>query len=132
MVLPQEQDRCSLHISWEKEKKGHLVTGKRLTPVQEPQKALLRLLDLYQAGQCRPLPFFPETSLAWATAKEGGELDAARKTWAGNFLWSGEGSDPAYGYFYPPDLEPFDQEFVALTSLFAEILSHQEDYHATA
>nr|WP_240194743.1 exodeoxyribonuclease V subunit gamma [Desulfobulbus rhabdoformis] len=132
MVLPQEQDRCSLHISWEKEKKGHLVTSKRLTPVQEPQKALLRLLDLYQAGQCRPLPFFPETSLAWATAKEGGELDAARKTWAGNYLWSGEGSDPAYGYFYPPDLEPFDQEFVALTSLFAEILSHQEDYHATA
>ncbi|MFD2449003.1 exodeoxyribonuclease V subunit gamma [Vogesella fluminis] len=43
----------------------------------------------YRQGQSQPLPFFARTSLAYARAKPGQELDAAQNEWAPDFTGSG-------------------------------------------
>ena len=100
-------------------------------PISEPY--LHRLLDLYWQGLSQPLPFFPETSLAWAKAAGTGKEEAkARQIWENSFQRTGEGGNPAYGYFFSPTELPLSPAFVELTSLFLPILAHLEDDRAVA
>ncbi|MDD2462724.1 MAG: exodeoxyribonuclease V subunit gamma [Desulfobulbus sp.] len=132
LLRPLGQGLSSIHLSCERQQKIQAVQHAMLHPVAGPEAILEHLLGLYWQGLSRPLPFFPDTSLAWAEAKPGMEADKARAVWAGGFQWEGEGSDPAYGYFYPAQALPLSEEFVDLTTLFAPILAHLEDGHATS
>lgn len=67
-----------------------------LDPVNDPLAELGRLLDLYWQGLREPLHFFPETSLAWCTAKEARRDIAAEQCWNGGNWKRGECEDPAY------------------------------------
>ena len=69
----------------------------------DPNWARERLADLvalYRMGQSRPLPFFPETCLAWAEARAANDWGPppAKATWRAKDKWStrwdsGEGDD---------------------------------------
>jgi exodeoxyribonuclease V gamma subunit len=132
LLRPPGQPLGSLHLSWERQNKVAGVVQSLLQPVDDPEPILAHLLDLYWQGLSRPLRFFPETSRAWAEAKMGVEADKALLVWAGGFQWAGEGSDPAYGYFFPSHVLPLNEEFVALSELFAPVFAHLEDGYAAA
>jgi len=132
LVRPPGQGLSSIHLSWERQQQTHAVQQWLLQPVADPEAMLAQLLALYWQGLSRPLPFFPETSRAWAEAKPGKAEDDARLAWTGNTIIRGEGSDPAYGYFFPAQSLPLSEEFVDLTTLFAPILANLEGADAVA
>lgn len=78
--------------------------------VGDPRFELRRLLDLYWQGLREPLHFFPETSLAWCLAGEGGKDIEAGRCWNGGFRKKGEGEDPAYRIGLRGGI-PLDQNF---------------------
>jgi len=132
LMRPSGHASRSIHLSWERQQKTDTVRQWLLEPVAQPEPILAQLLDLYWQGLQRPLPFFPETSCAWAEAKPGKAQDDARQAWLGSYAIRGEGSDPAYGYFFPPQPPPFGEEFVALTGLFAPMFAILEETDAAA
>ena len=82
---------------------GFDTKGVRRMELRGPKGArrlLGELLDLYARGLTEPLPFFPETSWAYAEARWGrgkGEkqaLGAARRAWEGGWGRKGERDDP--------------------------------------
>lgn len=74
-----------------------------------PELFLQNLLDLYQEGQSRILPFIPETSYAFVTKSKGAAMDS----WVGGFCGNGDSSDPyflrAFGENGPMDMDEFDK-----------------------
>ena len=86
-------------------------------PVPDPLPLLEELLSLYWEGLQGPLPFFPETSGAWAEAlfrkerSSGDAREAARKAWEPNgYGFPGEGEDPYLDLCFRGNLplgEPF-------------------------
>lgn len=87
----------------------------RLRPVAEPHAVLAALLDLYRAGQRRPLPFFPRTSLAFVDSGGRDPRAAARAQWEGERYgngngYAGEGRQPYYALAFR-GVEPLDDEF---------------------
>jgi exodeoxyribonuclease V gamma subunit len=90
------------------------------------------LLEIYGKGLKAPLPFFPETSLAYAEALSGGkrsEADALRKaenTWMGNERQRGEGDDPYFRLCFGTS-SPLDKEFrETALAVFGPLLRHRE------
>mgnify|MGYP003321741155 FL=1 len=60
--------------------------------VEKPSDLLADMLRLYREGLTRPLPFFPRS--AWAYASAGGDpMKAALKTWEGSRFSRGESED---------------------------------------
>ena len=103
-----------------------------LRPVEDPEPLLAQLLAFYWQGLSRPLPFFPESSRAWAEAKVEVQVERAQAAWVGNFNYAGEGTDLAYGYFFSPQSLPLDEEFIELAALFTPIFTHLEKDDAAA
>ena len=66
-----------------------------LTRVDNSQEVLSSLMDLYWEGLMRPLPFFPQTSFAYASSDKPREerLVKARIDWLGGEFKPGEGED---------------------------------------
>ncbi len=69
--------------------------------IGESREILGSLISMYSAGITGVLCFFPETSLEYARAVQGGELPAdalrkAMKIWDGSDYSRGEGKDPYY------------------------------------
>ncbi len=69
-----------------------------VTPA-EARSVLGGLVQLYRDGQRAPLPFFPETSLAWAEALRGTDdwgraRAAAERAWLSSERTTGEDADP--------------------------------------
>jgi exodeoxyribonuclease V gamma subunit len=67
-------------------------------PVAEPRPVLAQLLELYWKGLSSPLPFFAESSWAYAAAMTGGKgreaaLRAAWSRWLDGYAHNGEGGD---------------------------------------
>lgn len=68
--------------------------------VDAAEELLLNLLGFYWKGLCAPLPFFPDTSWAYAHALQAGDtsgqkaLTAARRKWEGNEHTRGDREDP--------------------------------------
>lgn len=132
LLRPPGHNVTSIYCSWERQQGASGVQQTALRPVQDPQPLLAQLLEGYWQGLSRPLPFFPETSRAWAEAREGAEADKAQAVWAGGYNFTGEGSDPAYGYFFSAQSLPFSEEFVQLAALFNPLFDHVEAPHAAA
>jgi len=132
LLAPEGMPRRSIHLARDASKTAAPVRRIVLGPVADAEAQLRRLLDLHWQGLAAPLPFFPETSLAWARAATGKEEEKARPVWTGGFQRSGEGDHPAYTPFFSPDELPLSAEFVALTGLFAPILAHLEEDRAVA
>ncbi len=77
-----------------------------IDPPDDPQKILLSWLKAWRQGQSRPLVFFPETSMAFASV-EGGKRDSdpwrdAHRKWKGSEFSEigGEESDPFFSLVF--------------------------------
>ncbi len=132
LLRPPGQELYSLHCCWQRQQGIIGVQQLRLRPVQDPEPLLAEFLAYYWQGLSRPLPFFPESSRAWAEASEETAADKAQVAWVGGYNIAGEGADPAYGYFFPPQSLPLSEAFIELTALFTPIFEHLEAEHAAA
>lgn len=101
-------------------------------PTEDAAVHLARLLTLYREGLRRPLPFFPQSSMAFAEQRlERGKpletaLTAARKTWLG-YNGSGEGEDIYYQRCVG-DGDPFDEAFQETAlAIFAPLFDHRRE-----
>ncbi len=103
----------------------------RYTPIEECEKALQVLLDLYWRGLSKPLHFYPESSWAYARSVEGGEtpekaLERARKIWVGSRSYRGECEDLYYRLCFGKT-EPLDEEFEKVArDVFKPLLEFEE------
>ncbi|MEJ2481237.1 MAG: exodeoxyribonuclease V subunit gamma [Acidihalobacter sp.] len=103
----------------------------RLGPVTDAPAHLQALVGLYREGWREPLPFFAETSLAYAERllRKGEDaeaaLAAAAKVWAGNQFVAGE-ADDAYNRLAFRALEPLDARFAELAErVYAPLFAAQ-------
>ena len=105
-----------------------------LKPVPDAARHLQSLLNFYWQGLSAPLSFFPETSLAWATAqhRERDPHEAARQIWENNFNRDGEGCDPALLLCFAWEHFTATPDFIELAALYEPILTHLEDDSAAA
>lgn len=102
-------------------------------PSVAAQKCLDELVTLYQQGWRQPLPFFPQSAYAYATAMQKDDnkekaLAAARKIWAQDEFnpASGEEDDPYYRLAFPDD--PLNAAFIVLaTQIFTPLLNAGAD-----
>ena len=103
----------------------------RLGPVEDAEGHLARLAAAYWEGLRRPLPLFPETSLAFAERLHRSQdaeqaRESARKVWRGNDYQRGE-SDDAYHQLVFRDRDPLDAEFERVSrELFLPMLEHRQ------
>ncbi len=121
---------------------GTIIVGAdsiaKLAPVSEPLPVLEKLLEIYWAGLCRPLKFFPESSFAFARADFPAPAGARGKTartpidfaldkWNGNdFGLPGEREDGYVSLFFP-DGAALDLEFEAgARAVFRPLLEKME------
>ena len=92
-------------------------------PLEDPSRILKELLSLYLSGISRPLPFFPETSFAYAkkmaaTGDQSAALHKASSIWEGNaFLSFSEASD-AYHQLCYRGKNPLDACFKETAQVF--------------
>jgi exodeoxyribonuclease V gamma subunit len=98
-------------------------------PVERGEEILARLLDRFLEGLVKPLPFFPESSFAYASSllekgKTPGEaLQEAGKCWTGNDFHRGECQEESYRVCFD-EVDPLDTEFAALAvEIFEPILA---------
>ncbi len=97
-----------------------------------PDKILENLLKHYWEGLCRPIHFFPKSSLEYATMileKNRSNEDAivkAKDKWTGNMYIRGEMEDPNYQLCFR-GMNPFDPEFEDLAlDLWGPLLAHKK------
>ncbi len=101
---------------------------------EEPRQVLHALLLLYGMGLKSPLPFFPDTSLAYAEAVIGGkktEEEALRKAdgiWRGNEQIPGEGDDPYFRLCFGTEA-PLTRDFrETALEVFEPLLRHRKRF----
>ena len=101
---------------------------------EEPRQVLHALLLLYGMGLKAPLPFFPDTSLAYAEAVIGGkktEEEALRKAdgiWRGNEQIPGEGDDPYFRLCFGTEA-PLTRDFrETALEVFEPLLRHRKRF----
>lgn len=99
-------------------------------PVQNPEKILEHLLQVYWKGLSEPVHFFPVTSYKYAhllLVKEKVEYDAlenARRTWDGNDFNPGESNDLYFNLCFR-ETDPLNDEFERIsTEVFEPIFQH--------
>ena len=73
--------------------KLHLVgkDAERELSSENASKKLTRLTEIYLAGLRKPLPFFPDTSLAYA---KNGDINSALRKWESGDYHTGDGDNP--------------------------------------
>jgi len=87
------------------------------SPVEEPEEILQAVLELYWQGLSRPLPFFPESALAYASAKPPWDIGKALGKWSDGYHdLPGEGSDRYFRLCFGKT-DPFDAEFERIARL---------------
>jgi len=132
LLAPPGLPLVSIHAARDSASSSSTVALHTLKPVAAPELYLQELLALYWQGLSAPLPFFPETSRAWAEAAgTGKERDKARLAWEDGFQRRGEGDSPTYRYFFK-EVDPLDNSFITLSALFGPIFEHLEADHAAA
>ena len=124
----------SVHLARDPDQADNPVQRIILGPVADAALHLRTLLDRYWQGLSAPLPFFPETSLAWTEAlrREKDPSEAARRVWEDGFNRDGEGSDPACRLCFPGEHFAATPDFITLAALYDPILTHLEDDCAAA
>jgi len=102
-----------------------------LTRVEDPAALLTDLLDLRWQGLQRPLPFFPETALAWVQYGYGPAFDQA---WSDPFSPVPEQADVAVRIAFrgrDPMRDPIRAEFEQIaTRTLGPMLAHSESVKA--
>ena len=88
--------------------------GCALGPVEDGERLLTELLEIYWKGLTVPLPFFPETARVYITSLLKGKaeedaLTAASRTWASDRGYS-EGQDPYFRFCFD-GADPLGGEF---------------------
>lgn len=100
-------------------------------PVDDAADLLHSLLELYWQGLTRPLPFFPESALAYAGASPPWDLSKASVKWNDDSYNSipGEGSDPYFRLCFKSGnalCDPFDADFEQISRAVLEpLLRHR-------
>ncbi|VAW88727.1 Exodeoxyribonuclease V gamma chain [hydrothermal vent metagenome] len=103
----------------------------RFTPVNNAEKLLINLLDLYWQGLQSPLKFFPAASQTYysqliSKRAKIPPLDAAADKWQGSDRYWGEGQD-RYNRLAFRNTEVFDDEFIEIaTQIFEPLYQHME------
>lgn len=105
--------------------------GIRYETCHQARQVLEGLVRIYERGLVEPIPFFPETSWAFAS-RFGGDpaaVEAARKAahrvWSSDRYHQGEGEDPYYRRVFG-DANPMDEAFCELaTAVFDPLLKHR-------
>nr|WP_235264027.1 hypothetical protein [Geoalkalibacter ferrihydriticus] len=103
-----------------------------VVPPEQARIWLSELLELYREGLCRVLPFFPESSAAFAAGVLAPKplevaLEKARKIWEGSDHSRGEGAD-AWLRYSLRGAEPFTPEFRDLAlRIYGPLLDAQEE-----
>jgi exodeoxyribonuclease V gamma subunit len=100
----------------------------QLKEVSDSSAVIAGLLDIYRQGLERPLCFFPQASLEYASVLRGSSsgraLEAARSIWDGSDLHPGEKSDPYYRRCFET-IDPLGIEFKTLSrQVFDPLLDH--------
>jgi exodeoxyribonuclease V gamma subunit len=98
--------------------------------VDEARSTIQSLVKIFHQGLCHPLPFFPESSKAFAIKALKGDiqsgLEAARKSWYSGFL-PGEQENDYFVLCFDRQL-PGDELFQQLAlSIYTPLLKHQEE-----
>lgn len=121
--LPESADARSCYIS-----RDDIV---EFSPVENSRGILMLLLEHYWEGMSRPLPFFPETSLKYATPGRQGSgsreerLKRARSAWEGTPQFPGEAHDLSYRICFQ-GRDPLDREFEDISeSLLGPLILHR-------
>jgi exodeoxyribonuclease V gamma subunit len=98
-----------------------------LSPVADAGGLLQSILELYWLGLTRPLPFFPESALAYATAKPPWDINKARSKWNDSYSGApGEGSDPCFRLCFAGE-DPYNGEFERIARTVMEpVLLHSD------
>lgn len=108
--------------------------GIRFAPVPDPAGLLSDLLEVYRAGLCEPIPFFPECSLEFRKAILAGRPEeearnAARGKWEGGRFDHGpaEGDDPwnALAFRSVEDPVALDRFAHYAGSVYSPLLAHR-------
>lgn len=91
----------------------------RLRPPPDPEALLDDLVAVFREGRRRPIPFFPESSMAFFRLLEEGRapraaLVGARRLWEGDEQRPGESADPWHRRCHG-DGDPLGEEFQALS-----------------
>ncbi len=97
---------------------------RRFVACTEARARLAELLEVYRAGLCRPLPFFPKSAWAWVANDQ--SRDAARKKWTGGGRPEfGERRDPWIRLAFRGPDDPFDATFFDLAErILAPLVEH--------
>lgn len=129
VAVPPGIEPCSFLI----EDKG-AFTYCKLTPA-EATTALQDLLALYAALHAKPLPLFPESSMAFTEyslniggRKTADPLDAAKGKWLGGQFSTGkpESRDPWNALIWRDAPEPLGEDFAKLAlAVFTPLLNHR-------
>jgi exodeoxyribonuclease V gamma subunit len=104
----------------------------KFKPLINARSLLMEFIKLFIEGQARPLPFFPESSYAYAGKASGKQpdykaLSVARNTWRSGDYKRGESEDPYYRLCFG-NRDPLDDEFVNLAiAIFQPLLEHLKD-----
>jgi exodeoxyribonuclease V gamma subunit len=127
LAFPRERRMPSRMIGIEKERGKDRIRWMTLPPLAEnPDEILAGLIDLYLEGLTFPLPFFPETALAYAEALAGdgvSENEAMRKArdvWEGSEYRAGESEEESVQMVYRGD-DPFSNRQGATALKFKRI-----------
>ncbi|WP_156915741.1 exodeoxyribonuclease V subunit gamma [Desulfatirhabdium butyrativorans] len=127
LALPRERRMPSRMIGVEKDRGKDRITSMTLAALTEPPDGILAgLIDLYLDGLGFPLPFFPETSLAYARALSADGLSddeamrKARGAWEGSKYASGEAEEESAQMVYRTE-DPFSSRQGAVARRFKQI-----------
>ena len=98
--------------------------------VADSRQQLAELLQLFQAGQRRPLPFFPRAAFAYCEEALKGKaaeacLDKARSEWLGSDRSLGECTDADFDYCFGR-VDPIGDEFAQLSEKIVTPLLNNE------
>ena len=104
-------------------------------PLRDPKTVLGDLIELYAGGLRSPLPFFPESSYAFAkrtieptNRTELSALEAARLVWLGSDFTSAECDDPWHQVCFRGREDVFDDEWQKTAlRIFEPLLAHRSE-----
>ena len=102
----------------------------QLNPVDNHQKYLAQLLNLFKSGLVKPLHFFPVTSLEYVQHEQvrgkskTAALKAAQRKWLNSDFARGESDDPYYDICFR-QYDPLDHTFQEISeTIFKPVLAH--------
>jgi exodeoxyribonuclease V gamma subunit len=130
---PEEYPRTTMVVGLSEKGGERIYSACHYKSLEDGEKLLSQLLEIYWKGLVTPLPFFPGISWEYAkrTIKKGGSredaLRYARNSWQGNDYTGGEGQEE-YNRICFRAREPLDAEFQRISeAFFVPLIEHMEE-----